>query len=201
MASYPTLIENLIQHLTKLPGIGRRSAERIAFYILQQSNDEVKNLAQGLWDVKKNIRFCSLCNNLSQKDLCEICSNDKRDKKEICVVEEPSDVTALEKAGYFKGLYHVLLGSISPLEGRGPADLKIDSLIERIKKEKIQEVVIATDSDTEGEATSLYLIKQLKPLGIKLSRIGVGIPVGSNLEFADPSTLARALEGRREIKA
>ena len=199
MTAYPDLIENLVQFLTKLPGIGRRSAERIAFYILTAPKEEVRNLAQNIWEVKKNIRFCSVCNNLSQKEICGICDNLQRDKGLICVVEEPSDVTALEKAGIFRGLYHVLLGSISPLEGKGPGDIKIDSLLKRIKANKIREVVIATDCDTEGEATALYLTKQLKPLGVKISRIGVGIPVGSNLEFADAATLARALEGRREI--
>lgn len=199
MSAYPDLIENLIQWLVKLPGIGRRSAERLAFYILQADKEEVRNLAQSIWEVKKNIKFCLRCNNLSQNEECNICTNPKRDKDVICVVEEPSDVTALEKAGVFHGVYHVLLGSISPLEGKGPADLKLDSLIRRIKENRINEVVIATDSDTEGEATSLYLTKQLKPLGVKISRIGVGIPVGSNLEFADAATLARALEGRREI--
>lgn len=199
MSAYPDLIENLIQWLVKLPGIGRRSAERLAFYILQAPREEVKNLAQSIWEVKKNIRFCSICNNLSQQSECNICNNPKRDKSICCVVEEPSDVTVLEKTGIFSGVYHVLLGSISPLEGKGPADIKVDSLIQRIKQNQIKEVVIATDSDIEGEATALYLSKQLKPLGVKISRIGVGIPAGSNLEFADATTLARALEGRREI--
>ena len=145
------------------------------------------------------MRFCRLCNNLSEDELCKVCQDTRRQKDILCIVEKPSDVTAIEKAGNFKGVYHVLLGSISPLEGKGPSDLKIDGLISRIKQDNIKEVIIATDADTEGESTAIYLAKLLKPQGVNLSRIGLGLPVGSNLEYADSSTLSKALETRRAI--
>ncbi len=199
MAAYTESIEKLLEKLERMPGIGRRSAERITTYILGISQDEARQLSDAITRVKENVRFCKLCNNLSEEEFCRICRNDSRNKDIVCIVEKPSDVTALEKAGDFKGVYHVLLGSISPLEGKGPADLKIDSLLERIKKGEIKEIIIATDADTEGETTSLYLTKLLKPLGVHISRIGVGIPMGSNLEYADSSTLNKALESRRQL--
>ena len=199
MSVYTDSIEKVIERLVKLPGIGRRSAERIVGYILEAPKEEVRMLLDGIYKVKESVRFCRACNNLSDQEFCKICVDVARRKDLICIVEKPSDVTALEKAGNFDGLYHVLLGAISPLEGRGPLDLKIDSLMERIKQEHIKEVIIATDADTEGETTSLYLTKLIKPLGIKLTRIGVGIPMGSNLEYADASTLSVALDARREI--
>jgi recombination protein RecR len=199
MTTYTESIEKLIEKLIKLPGIGRRSAERIIGYILGVSRDEIKGLAEAISKVKESVRFCQVCHNLSEQDLCRICQDNRRKKDLVCIVEKPSDVSAIEKTGNFNGVYHVLLGSIAPLEGKGPADLKIDSLLRRIKEDKIQEVIIATDADTEGETTALYLAKLIKPLGVKLTRIGLGIPMGSNLEYADTTTLSKALESRREV--
>lgn len=199
MTTYTESIERLIEKLIRLPGIGRRSAERIVTYILNVSSDEIKNLAEGLIKVKDTVRFCNICNNLSEEDICRVCSDSRRRKDVVCIVEKPSDVTAIEKSGIYNGIYHVLMGSIAPLEGRGPSDLKIDSLIARIKRENLQELIIATDLDTEGETTAMYLNKVLKPLGVKLSRIAVGIPMGSNVEYTDSATLGKALESRREI--
>jgi len=199
MANYTASIEKLIECLIKLPGVGRRSAERIVAHILGASKDEIRVLSESLNKVKESVRSCRVCNNLSEEDTCKICQDIRRQKDIVCVVEKPSDVTAIEKAGNFQGLYHVLLGSISPLEGRGPSDLKIEGLIQRIKEGSIREIIIATDADTEGETTSLYLTKLLKPLGVHLSRIGLGIPVGSNLEYADATTLSKSLESRRTI--
>jgi recombination protein RecR len=199
MVAYTDSIEKLIEALIRLPGIGRRSAERIVNYILSASRQEIKNLAEAITKVKESVRFCRICNNLSEEDLCKICQDVRRQKDIICVVEKPSDVTAIEKAGNFGGVYHVLLGSIAPLEGKGPSDLKIDGLLERIKQNNIKEIIIATDADTEGETTAIYLSKLIKPLGVSLSRIGLGIPVGSNLEYADSTTLSKALESRRAI--
>lgn len=199
MSTYTESIEKLIDRLIKLPGIGRRSAERVVTYILSASKEEINGLSEAINIVKENVRFCKICNNLSEQETCRICQNERRLKDVVCIVEKPSDVTAVEKAGYFNGVYHVLLGAISPLDGFGPADLKIEGLISRIKQDGIKEVIIATDADSAGEMTALYLSKVIKPLGVKLSRIGVGIPMGSNLEYADASTLSKALESRREI--
>ncbi len=199
MSTYTDSIGKLIESLIKLPGIGRRSAERIISYILGAPRDEVRNLLVAINKVKESVRFCRICNNLSDQDICKICQDVRRQKDTICIVEKTSDVTAIEKTGNFHGLYHVLLGSIAPLEGKGPADLKIEGLLSRIKDNNIKEAIIATDADTEGETTALYLAKLLKPLGVKLTRIGMGIPMGSNLEYADSATLSRAMESRREI--
>lgn len=198
--SYPSTIEKLILELVKLPGIGRRSAERVVFHLLNGSTkDDISLLAQRLIELKDRVRLCLRCHNLSEHDECHICANLQRNRNILCVVERPNDVTSIEKTGTFSGLYHVLLGSIAPLEGKGPAELKIDSLIQRIKEENIQEVIIATDSDTEGETTALYLTKLIKPFEVRLSRIGLGLPVGSNLEYADAATLSKALEARRAL--
>jgi len=199
MSTYTESIEKLIDKLTKFPGVGRRSAERIVNYILGASKDEIRGLADAINKVKDSVRFCKVCNNLSEEDLCRICRDERRQKDIICIVEKPGDVTAIEKADSFRGVYHVLLGSISPLEGRGPSDLKIDELLQRLKQNNIKEVIIATDADTEGETTALYLTKLIKPLGINLSRIGLGLPMGSNLEYADSTTLSKSLESRRTI--
>jgi len=199
MATYTESIEKLIEKLVKFPGVGRRSAERMITYILNAPRDEIQGLLDMLLKVKDNVRFCRICNNLSEQELCNICQDSRRRKDIVCIVEKPSDVSAIEKTGTFSGVYHVLLGSISPLEGRGPSDLKIDSLLKRIKEENIKEVIIATDADTEGETTALYLAKLIKPLGITLTRIGVGIPMGSNLEYADATTLSKSLESRRPV--
>ena len=199
MSNYPDSIEKLIQRMVKLPGIGRRSAERIVGYLLNATEDEVKGLAGSMLKVKESVRFCRICHNLSEEDTCAVCRDLRRNREVLCVVEKPGDVTTLEKAGAFHGLYHVLLGAIAPLEGKGPQDLTVESLVRRISDEKIKEVIIATDSDTEGEATALYLAKVLKPTGAHVSRIGLGLPVGSNLEYADPATLFVALESRRQV--
>jgi recombination protein RecR len=199
VSNYTESIEKLIESLIRLPGIGRRSAERIIGYILEAPVDQIKRLSGAILRVKENVKFCRICHNLSEQELCKICEDIHRQKDIVCIVEKPSDVTAIEKTGDFRGLYHVLLGSISPLEGKGPGDLKVDSLISRIKENNVKEVIIATDSDTEGETTALYLTKLIKPLGVRLTRIGLGIPMGSNLEYADSATLSKALDSRREI--
>jgi len=199
MSAYTESIEKLIEALVRLPGIGRRSAERIMNYLLSASKEEVRVLAESIQRVKESVHFCSICNNLSEQEVCKVCQDPRRHKDVVCVVEKASDVIAIEKAAHFSGVYHVLMGAISPLEGKGPQDLKIDSLVSRIKQNTIKEVIIATDADTEGETTALYLLKILKPLGVKITRIGMGIPIGSNLEYADATTLARSLEARREI--
>ncbi|MBM3251863.1 MAG: recombination protein RecR [Candidatus Omnitrophica bacterium] len=197
--NYTKSLEELIVHLIKLPGIGRRSAERIATYILESTDKEVKALAGAIINAKQNIKLCKICSNLTETEICDICQNPARDNSTICIVQEPKDVIAIEKTAKFKGHYHVLMGSISPLDGRGPEDLKIKELLSRIEKGKINEIIIATDSDTEGETTALYLSKLIKPLGVKVTRIGLGIPVGSNLDYIDATTLTLSLESRREI--
>lgn len=199
MASYPKILDTLIQCLIKFPGIGRRSAERIAFYLVKADKEEAGKLCEAIARLKQGINFCAVCSNLSESEVCHICADPGRDQTIVAIVEEPKDVIALEKTGSFKGLYQVLMGAIAPLEGRGPDDLKIKDLLTRIKDKGIKEAIIATDSDTEGETTALYLTKMLKPLGVKITRIGFGIPVGGSLEYADASTLSHALEVRREI--
>jgi recombination protein RecR len=198
--AYPKLIENLIERLSRLPGIGQRSAERIVFWLLNQPKEEARALAESIVGLKEGLMFCRICNNLSDTEICLICSDTARDDKTICVVENPKDLLAIERSGSFKGHYHVLLGTISPADGCGPEDLKIAQLISRVASREIEEVVIATDPDNEGEMTSLYLIRELRPLGVKVSRISVGIPMGSSLEFADMSTLGMSLTTRREIR-
>ena len=199
MATYTESIEKLIERLVKLPGIGRRSSERIISYLLDAPDSDVELLVNAITKVKENVRSCKICHNLSESDICAICGDSRRNHSVLCVVEGPNDVMSLEKTGTYRGLYHVLLGSIAPLEGKGPADLKIDSLLSRVQHEQIQEVIIATDSDTEGSTTALYLSKVLKPFGVQISRIGIGLPAGSNLEYADAATLSMALESRRTI--
>jgi len=183
----------------KLPGVGRRSAERIVFWFLKHPQEDAKALAECIVRLKEELKFCRVCNHLTETEICSICSDTARDQSIICVVEDPKDVLAIEKTGSYRGQYHVLLGNISPTEGRGPEDLKINQLKDRIGTQDIKEVVIATDPDNEGEMTALYLQKVLLPLGIKLSRIGLGIPMGSSVEFADISSLAMSLKARREI--
>jgi recombination protein RecR len=197
--AYPKLIEKLIERLMKLPGVGRRSAERMVFWLLNHSTEEATGIAEAIIELKEKLMFCRLCNNLSDTEICLICSDNSRDSKTLCVVENPKDLLAIEKTGAYRGGYHVLLGAISPMDGRGPETLTIGQLLDRIGKEEIKEVVLATDADQEGEMTALYLTKQLKPFGIKVSRIGLGIPVGSTVEFADMSTLSMSLAARREI--
>jgi recombination protein RecR len=196
---YPKLIENLIEQLSKLPGVGRRSAERMVFWLLAQSTEDVRLLSSAIINLKEGMRFCKLCNNLSEQELCLVCADQNRDRKTICIVESPKDLLAIERTGSFRGLYYVLLGNISPSEGRGPDDLNIHKLMSRIKDERIEEAIIATDPDTEGEMTALYLGKELKNIGIKVSRIGLGIPMGSAVEYVDISTLTMSLNSRRQV--
>ena len=198
---YPKLIENLIEKLTKLPGIGRRSAERIVYWMLAQDAQNVKALADSIQQLKEGLRFCKQCNHLSEQELCLVCLDSNRDYKTICVVESPKDLLAIERSGSYRGIYYVLLGNISPSEGRGPDDLNVPKLINRIKDEAIEEVVIATDPDAEGEMTALYLGKELKNLGVRVSRIGLGIPVGSAVEYVDVSTLAMSINSRRLVES
>ncbi len=201
MANFPTTLENLINELTKMPGIGRRSAQRIAFYILNVPRTEIQKLVSSIVKAKESICFCKVCNNLSDKETCSICQDQTRQRNSLCIVEGPSDVAVIENSSTFKGMYHVLLGSLAPLEGKGPEDLKINGLLQRIKNEQIKEIIIATDADTEGETTALYLTKLLQPTGVKITRIGLGIPMGSNIEYADSHTLSRAFEHRKEVKS
>ena len=196
---YPKLIENLLERLSKLPGVGRRSAERIVFWLLGQSIEDVKALANAIVQLKEGLHFCKSCNHLTENDLCMVCVDSNRDRKIICIVESPKDLLAIERTGSYRGLYYVLLGNISPTEGRGPDDLNLSKLIARIKEENIAEVVIATDPDTEGEMTAMYIGKELKPMGIRVSRIGMGIPMGSAVEYVDMSTLAMSLNSRRQV--
>jgi recombination protein RecR len=192
-------LARLINELEKMPGIGPKTAQRLAFYILKNSKEEVMSLARALEEVKERIVYCSKCFNVTETDPCGICSSGRRDQSTICIVEEPLDILSIERTGAFKGIYHVLLGSVSPLDGIGPEDLKIKELLGRIQAGNIKEIIIATNPDVEGEATSIYLSRLIKPLGIKTSRLALGIPMGASLEYADEVTLAKALEGRREM--
>jgi recombination protein RecR len=191
-------VEKLINVLARLPGIGRKSAARLAFHILKIPKEEALELAEAIQDVKEKVGFCSICFNISEEDPCYICTDPSRKHDVICVVEEASDLAALEKAEGYNGLYHILGGRISPLDGIGPDDLKIKELLNRIG-EDTKEIILATNPDVEGEATALYVAKLIKPMGVKITRIARGLPVGSDLEYADGVTISRALEGRQEI--
>jgi len=191
-------VERLVSHLSQLPGIGRKTAQRLALHILRLPKADAESLAEAIIDVKEKVRYCSVCCNITEADPCIICASPKRDRSMICVVEEPSDVLALEKTNEYKGLYHVLGGSLSPLDGVGPEELKIKELLARVS-DGVQEVILAMNPNVEGEATTLYLTKLLKPLGVKVSRIARGLPIGGDLEFADEATLARALEDRTAL--
>ena len=197
--SYPNIVEQLIERFSKFPGVGRRSAERMVLWMLDRPKDESSEFAKNIIDLKERMSFCPQCNNLTDEDLCRVCKDVRRDQSVLCIVENPKDLIAIEKTGAFKGIYYVLLGSISPSDGKGPEDLKIDVLKKRIVDVGVKEVVIATDPDTEGEMTALHLIEELKPLGIKLSRIGMGLPMGSSVEYVDHSTLTMSMNARREI--
>lgn len=188
-----------IEELSKLPGIGKKTAQRLALFLLKSSPESVENLINAIQDLKSKIRFCSKCFNLSEEDLCKICQSPKRDSGLICVVEEASDVIAVEKSHEYNGLYHVLGGVLSPLSGIGPDELKTKELMRRFDSENIKEVILALNPDTEGETTSLYLAKLLKPLGIKITRIARGLPIGGDLEFADEATIGRAMLNRIDI--
>ncbi|MBI3319696.1 MAG: recombination protein RecR [Candidatus Omnitrophica bacterium] len=199
MISYAKPLLRLLEALERLPGIGPRSAERIAFYLLRVPKEQARQLSQAIVDVKEALRFCEICFNLSELTRCEICQDPARDPSLLCVVEEPKDILAIEKTGAYRGLYHVLLGAIAPLDGIGPELLKFDELFYRLGESSVQEVVIATDADKDGETTAAYLAKLLRQRNIRVTRLASGIPVGSHLEYADQATLARALEGRREL--
>jgi recombination protein RecR len=189
-------IEQLAEQFAQLPGIGRKTAQRLALYVLKMSRDEVVTMAKALVNVKDKVRYCTICSNITETDPCAICSNPKRERSLICIVEEPHDVLAIEKTNEFKGLYHVLGGALSPLDGIGPEELKIKELLHRLSTSTIDEIILALNPNVEGETTTLYLSRLLKPLGIKVTRIARGLPVGSDLEFADEATLSRAFEGR-----
>ena len=198
MSLYPAPCEKLVEQLSRLPGVGSKSAQRMAFYFLRLSDREAETFANTLLEAKKRVHRCEKCQNLTDQEVCPICASPKRDRRTICVVSEPRDVIALERAREYNGLYHVLHGVISPMRHMGPEDIAAKELLARLDG-TVEEVIMATNPDTEGEATAMYLSRLIKPLGIKVTRIAYGIPVGSNLEFADDATLFRALEGRREI--
>ncbi len=196
---YPKSIAALIEHFQKFPSVGPKSAQRMAFYMLRMPESEVQKFAQAILDAKRNTRTCEVCFNLSSTSPCEICTNPKRDCSTICVVAETKDLIAIEKTNEFKGLYHVLQGLISPMDGIGADDIRIKELLNRLTSEEVKEIILALPPSVEGEATSLYLTKLIKPFGIKISRIAFGLPVGADLEYADEITIAKAIEGRREI--
>ena len=196
---YPKPVQNLITLVAKLPGIGKRSAERIALHLMKSSPDTSRNLAQAILETKSKIHNCSRCGNYTELDLCEICAGARRDQSIICVVEGPNDILSLERTGSFTGVYHALMGRISPLNGIGPEQLRIAALIERVRQEKPVEVVLALGAEVESDATTHYVAEQLQPLGVPVTRIGLGLPAGSTLEAADEVTLARSLEGRRKL--
>ena len=200
MKQYPRSLNKLINELGKLPGIGGKTAQRLAFHVLSLTDREAEMLAESIVDAKRSLHYCSVCGNLTDKDVCGICSDNSRDKSVICVVETPQDVMAMERIREYKGTYHVLHGAISPAEGIGPADINLKSLIERLQGDSdVEEVIIATNPNIEGEATAMYIARLLKPAGIKVTRIAHGIPVGGDLEYADEVTLLKAVEGRREL--
>ncbi len=188
-----------IEELSKLPSIGRKTAQRLALHILKSDTNNVNNLLNSLKDLKEKIKFCKDCFNISTDDLCDICKSSKRDRSTICVVEEASDIIAIERTNEFNGLYHVLGGVLSPLSGKDPDSLKIKELFDRVEKEKVNEIILALNPDTEGEATSLFLAKRIKPLGINVTRIARGLPIGGDLEFADEATIGRAVLSRSKI--
>jgi recombination protein RecR len=199
VAYYPESVARLIDALQRLPGIGPKTAQRLTFFLLKRPVDEVRELASALIGVKEQIVHCRTCFNVTDQDPCRICADLSRDGKTLCVVEEPNDLLAMERTGAFRGRYHVLLGALSPLDGIGPDDLKVRELLARLEADPAAEVILATNPNVEGEATALYLAKLLRPLGVRITRIARGIPVGGDLEWADQVTLSKAIEGRREI--
>jgi len=199
MPDFAEPLARLIAEFKRLPGIGQKSAQRLAFHVLRAGRDDAEHLAQALLDVKDKLGLCRVCNNISDSDVCSCCADSNRDPRVVCVVEEPHNIVGIETTRQFEGRYHVLHGALSPLRGIGPESLKLKNLVERIGEGEIQEVIVATNPTTEGEATAVYLARLLKPLGVKVTRIGMGIPVGSDLEFADEVTISKAMEGRREM--
>ena len=192
-------IQQLIAELRKLPGIGPKSAQRMAFHLIKAKQEDCQRLADAIIELKNNLILCSVCNNISNVDPCRFCADTRRDHRLVCVVEEPFNILSIEKTGDYKGLYHVLHGAISPINGVGPADLKLPNLLERLRDGKVEEVIVATNPTIEGEATALYLAKLIKPLSVRVSRIASGIPVGSDIEYSDEVTISRAMSGRREL--
>jgi recombination protein RecR len=197
--SRPDPLNRLIEQLQRLPGIGAKSAARLAFHVLKTPREEVERLVVAMREVKDRVTYCSVCSNITDADPCYFCTHPTRDQRVICVVEEPENVAAIEKTRDFNGLYHVLMGALSPLHGVGPDDLKIRELLTRVGAGTVEEVILATNPNVEGEATAIYLAKLLKPLGVRVTRIAMGVPVGSDLEYADEVTMHKALEGRREV--
>jgi recombination protein RecR len=197
--SFPEPLTRLVEELQRLPGVGPKSAQRLAFYMLKAPRENAERLAAAIRDLKERVTYCSICNNITDADPCEFCRSSERDQHVICVVEEPQNVSGIERIGEFKGVYHVLMGAISPLQGIGPDELKIKGLLARIANGGVTEVILATNPNVEGETTALYLARLVKPLGIRVTRIAVGVPVGSDLEYADQWTMHKALEGRREV--
>jgi recombination protein RecR len=195
----PDPLTKLVEQLQRLPGIGAKSAQRLAYHVLKTPREEVDRLADAMREVKDRVTYCSTCSNITDTDPCYYCTDAGRDPRIICVVEEPENVAGVEKTRDFKGLYHVLMGALSPLHGVGPDDLKIKGLLSRVAQGTVQEVILATNPNVEGEATAIYLAKLLKPLGVRVTRIAMGVPVGSDLEYADEVTMQRAMEGRREV--
>ncbi len=195
----PEPVTRLIEEFSRLPGIGPKTASRLTFFLLRAPAEQAISLAEALRQLRERITFCSICFNITEEDPCPICRDEGRDRSIVCVVEEPLDVLAIERTGEYKGLYHVLHGTISPMEGIGPEDLKIQELIRRLRTEPVEEVILATNPSLEGEATAMYIHRQLMPLGVRVTRLARGLPVGGDLEYADEMTLARALEGRREM--
>ncbi len=199
MAHYPEPVARLIDALQRLPGIGPKTAQRLTFFLLKRPIDEVRELSEALLAVKERIVYCRVCFNVTDLDPCRVCTDPSRDSRLICVVEEPNDMLAMERTGEYRGQYHVLLGALSPLDGIGPEDLKVRELLARLDAGGTTEVILATNPNVEGEATALYLAKLLRPLGVRVTRIARGLPVGGDLEYADQVTLSKALEGRREM--
>ena len=195
----PEPLTRLVEQLQRLPGIGAKGAQRLAFHVLKNPREDADRLCEAIRDVKERVTYCSVCNNITDSDPCVFCTGPTRDGRVICVVEEPQNVTVVEKTQGFKGLYHVLMGALSPLQGVGPDDIKIKGLLTRVGAGTVEEVILATNPNVEGEATALYLARLLKPLGVRVTRIAMGIPVGSDLEYADEVTMTRAMEGRREF--
>ena len=193
------IIENLINDLTRLPGIGRKTAQRLAFFILNMPGEEARSIARSINEVKDKARFCSQCFNITDSELCEICRDRQRDGRKICVVEEPSNILVIERSRFYNGLYHVLLGSLSPIDGITPERLKINELIRRVQSDNVDEVIIATNPNTKGEVTARYIRERLEGSQVKVTRIAYGLPMGSDIEFADEVTLSKALEGRRQM--
>jgi recombination protein RecR len=193
------IIENLISELTKLPGIGRKTAQRLAFFILAMPEEDAKGISKAITEVKEKARFCKECFNITEDEICSICSNSSRDRSKLCVVEEPSNILVIERSKGFDGLYHVLLGVLSPIDGFTPDRLKINELIERVRRNSVQEVIVATNPNTKGEMTAQYIRELLKPFPVRVTRIAYGLPMGGDIEFADEVTLGKAFEGRREL--